>query len=150
MASLLAINGEVQQLQQCDQCCAGESTESTHNRVPARSSPQSRDLAQGSHLVSRVLDPFRRDPSITQIKWKTRGHDQAPGLHDALQQYGFHPEEPKSIMVGMQDMVFGRTNDHMAESLLQRLALGDGMQLWVAVSELNSTTLPASDGEPMM
>src|SRR6185312_17173097 len=32
--------------------------------------------------------------------WKTRGHDHAPGLHDALLQNGFTPDDPESIMIG--------------------------------------------------
>ena len=34
------------------------------------------------------------------MEWKTRGHDHAPGLHEALLANGFVPDEPESIMVG--------------------------------------------------
>jgi len=34
------------------------------------------------------------------VEWKTRGHDRAPGLHDALVSNGFAPESPESIMIG--------------------------------------------------
>ena len=34
------------------------------------------------------------------MEWKTRGHDRAPGLHDALVSSGFVPDEPESIMIG--------------------------------------------------
>jgi len=37
---------------------------------------------------------------VTQVEWKTRGHDRAPGLHDALVSSGFVPDEPESIMIG--------------------------------------------------
>ena len=37
---------------------------------------------------------------VTQVEWKTRGHDHAPGLHEALLDHGFEPEEPESIMIG--------------------------------------------------
>jgi ribosomal protein S18 acetylase RimI-like enzyme len=50
--------------------------------------------------VERALDHYRRDPRITSVEWKTRGHDRAPGLHDALVRNGFVPEEPESIMIG--------------------------------------------------
>ena len=40
------------------------------------------------------------DAAITRVEWKTRGHDHAPGLHEALLQNGFVPDERESIMVG--------------------------------------------------
>lgn len=51
-------------------------------------------------LVGQALDHFRADPSIARVEWKTRGHDHAPGLHEALLAHGFTPDEPESIMVG--------------------------------------------------
>ena len=51
-------------------------------------------------LVSQALDHYRGDPAITRVEWKTRGHDRAPGLHDALVAVGFEPDEPESIMIG--------------------------------------------------
>src|SRR6478672_11294535 len=40
------------------------------------------------------------DAAITRVEWKTRGHDRAPGLHEALLERGFTPDEPESIMLG--------------------------------------------------
>jgi hypothetical protein len=51
-------------------------------------------------LVERALAHYRDDPSIWRVEWKTRSHDHAPGLHDALLRNGFEPEEPESIMIG--------------------------------------------------
>lgn len=51
-------------------------------------------------LVGQALEHFRRDPQITTIDWKSRGHDHAPGLHEALLAHGFSPDEPESIMIG--------------------------------------------------
>ena len=117
-----------------------------------------------AELVEQALAHFRADPAVTRVEWKTRGHDHAPGLHEALLTHGFVAEEPESIMLGqaralavdvplpdgvtvrrvsaeadvramsaMQDEVFGDpVSDDMAESLLRRLALDDGMELWVA------------------
>ena len=51
-------------------------------------------------LVGRALDHFRADPDITRVEWKSRGHDRAPGLHEALLVHGFLPDEPESIMIG--------------------------------------------------
>ncbi len=44
-------------------------------------------------------------------------------------------------------MAFGRTNDHMAESLFKRLALATGMQLWVA--EVDGQIVSAGRNEPV-
>lgn len=131
-----------------------------------------RDLADTDaetmrRLVSRALDHYREDPEMTEVEWKTRGHDRAPGLHEALLTNGFEPDEPESIMIGparmldvevslpagvtlrrvteeedvrattaMQHAVFGSSDSgDMAQALLQRLALEDGMELWVAEVE---------------
>jgi ribosomal protein S18 acetylase RimI-like enzyme len=51
-------------------------------------------------LVDEAIAHFRADGGITKVEWKTRGHDHAPGLHEALLEHGFVPEEPESIMIG--------------------------------------------------
>jgi len=51
-------------------------------------------------LVSEALAYYRADPDIVRVEWKTRGHDHAPGLHQALLRNGFVPDEPESIMIG--------------------------------------------------
>ena len=43
---------------------------------------------------------FTGQPTITRVEWKTRGHDRAPGLHDALVSNSFTADEPESIMIG--------------------------------------------------
>ena len=115
-------------------------------------------------LVPEGLAYYRADPEISRVEWKTRGHDHAPGLHEALLENGFIADEPESIMIGearllavevplpegvtlrrvteeadvramsaMQDEVFGDlVSDAMANAILRRLALDDGMELWVA------------------
>src|SRR5690349_17116055 len=47
-------------------------------------------------LVEGALEHYRAQPAIRQVEWKTRGHDHAPGLHEALLAAGFVPEEPES------------------------------------------------------
>lgn len=51
-------------------------------------------------LVPHVLAHYRTDPEINRVEWKTRGHDHAPGLHEALLENGFTPDEHESIMIG--------------------------------------------------
>ena len=51
-------------------------------------------------MVGAAVAHFESDPEITRVEWKTRGHDRAPGLHEALLAHGFTPDETESIMVG--------------------------------------------------
>lgn len=120
-----------------------------------------------SMLVTQTVAHYSEDRQINRVEWKARGHDWAPGLHEALVKNGFEPDDPESIMIGearaldievplprgvglrrvseendvramsaMQDEVFGNpVSDHMAEELLRRLDLNDGMELWVAETE---------------
>ena len=114
--------------------------------------------------VVEALAFYRSDPSTVGVEWKTRGHDHAPGLHDALLSNGFEPDETESVMIGpasalnvevqlpsgislrrvteerdiramsaMQDEVFGTdASEGNADAILRRVALDDGMELWVA------------------
>jgi hypothetical protein len=50
--------------------------------------------------VKAALDHYRADPGVTSVEWKSRGHDRAPGLHEALLANGFVQEEAESIMIG--------------------------------------------------
>ncbi len=64
-----------------------------------------RDLGQAgretiAQWVEQTVAHYLRDPDITRVEWKTRGHDRAPGLDDSLCQHGFRPDETESIMVG--------------------------------------------------
>ncbi len=129
--------------------------------------PDGADAENVAELVGLVLDHYRQDPEVTQVEWKTRGHDRTPGLHNALVGNGFEPQEQESIMIGraqlldvdvvlplgvtlrqvrveadvramaaMQDTVFNSAiADETAQALLRRLALDDGMELWVAEAE---------------
>jgi ribosomal protein S18 acetylase RimI-like enzyme len=53
-----------------------------------------------TELVEQALAHFQADPTITEVEWKTRGHDHAPGLNEALLAHSFVAGEPESIMVG--------------------------------------------------
>lgn len=58
------------------------------------------DEAGVRDLVAAARAHFEALPEITEVEWKTRGHDEAPGLHEALLAAGFEPDEPESIMIG--------------------------------------------------
>lgn len=125
------------------------------------------DSESARRLVAEVVAYYAADPEVSRVEWKTRGHDYAPGLHEALLEHGFSQDEQESIMIGeaqalsidvplpqgvtlrritdasdvramsaMQDEVFGDpVSNAMAEALLHRLSLGDGMELWVAEAD---------------
>ncbi len=58
-------------------------------------------------LVGRALVHYTSSPEIRRVEWKTRGHDHAPGLHEALVAGGFAPGEPESVMVGELRLLAG-------------------------------------------
>jgi len=58
------------------------------------------DAATIASWVSKTLEHYHADPEIDRVEWKTRGHDHAPLLHQALVRHGFRPQEPESIMIG--------------------------------------------------
>ena len=39
--------------------------------------------------VEQAVAHYRADPHVRHVEWKTRGHDRAPGLHEALLVNGF-------------------------------------------------------------
>ncbi|GAB3705083.1 GNAT family N-acetyltransferase [Mariniluteicoccus flavus] len=51
-------------------------------------------------LVSETAARFRDDLRISQVEWKARGHDAAPGLHEALVCHGFVQGDVESVMIG--------------------------------------------------
>ena len=51
------------------------------------------DGAVIARWVEGALAHYREDPGITRVEWKTRAHDRAPALHDALVRNGFVPGE---------------------------------------------------------
>jgi len=132
-------------------------------------------------LVEAGLAHFQANPEITQVEWKTRAHDHAPGLQQSLLGHGFVAEAPESIMIGaaqrlavdvplpdgvtlrqitedcdvramtaVRAQAFGDSVAEgvaMADALLRRLALDDGMELWVA--EADGLVVSAGRLEPV-
>jgi hypothetical protein len=58
------------------------------------------DADEVRRLVAEGLARLTADPDVTRVEWKTRGHDHAPGLHEALLAHGFVAGEAESVMVG--------------------------------------------------
>ncbi|GAA1727424.1 GNAT family N-acetyltransferase [Microbacterium paludicola] len=58
------------------------------------------DAGEIERLVAEALAHYEADGAVVKVEWKTRGHDRAPGLHDALIARGFEPEDPESVMIG--------------------------------------------------
>lgn len=92
-------------------------------------------------LVATALNHFKADPHITEVEWKTRGHDHAPGLHEALLANGFIPGTPESIMIGP------------LEALAADVPLPPGVTLRKVTSEADIRTMSAvadkAFGEPV-
>jgi len=53
-----------------------------------------------SELISETLAFLGERPEIASAEWKTRGHDDLPGLHALLVGAGFEPDEVETVMVG--------------------------------------------------
>lgn len=51
-------------------------------------------------LVQAVVEHYQRDPRVDHFEWKTRGHDDLPGLADTVRRHGFDFEEPETVMAG--------------------------------------------------
>jgi len=104
--------------------------------APGRGFISYRDLAGADapeieELVERALAHYRDDPSISRVEWKSRGHDRAPGLHEALVRNGFEPDEPESIMIGE------------ARLLAVDVALPDGVELRRVTAEADVRAMAA-------
>ena len=141
--------------------------------------PRGDDAEAMIQLVRPTVDHYRQVPEITRVEWKTRGHDRIVGLHAALMDNAFEPDEQESIMIGrarlldatvplpkgvtlrkvrdeadvramtaMEDLAFGsEMSDALTQALLRRLALNDGMELWVA--EADGQIISAGRLEPV-
>ncbi len=51
-------------------------------------------------LVAATVEHFADETAVEQFEWKTRGHDDLPGLHEVLLDAGLVPEEVETVMVG--------------------------------------------------
>lgn len=93
------------------------------------------DAAEIERLVGEALAHFVARPEVTKVEWKTRGHDRAPGLHEALTGNGFRAEDPESIMIGE------------AQALVVDVPLPDGVRLRRIHEEADIRAMCAMQGE---
>ena len=70
----------------------------TYRNLEVEGRPADEDSVR--RLVEQALAHYEAVPEIQRVEWKTRGHDHAPGLHEALVDHGFVPDEPESVMIG--------------------------------------------------
>lgn len=70
----------------------------TYRDLDTDEGPATQESVRG--LVTAALDHYVAQPEIRKVEWKTRGHDHAPGLHDALIAAGFEVDETESVMIG--------------------------------------------------
>lgn len=59
-----------------------------------------RELDDPAARVEDIVALIASDASIVQVEWKTRTHDDAPGLGEALIAAGFAPGDVESVMLG--------------------------------------------------
>jgi hypothetical protein len=93
------------------------------------------DREQIHTLVREAVAHFRADPTITRVEWKTRGHDQAPGLPESLLDNGFTADEPESIMIGE------------ASALAVEVSLPEGVTLRTVTDERDVRAMSAMADE---
>ncbi|WP_405002709.1 GNAT family N-acetyltransferase [Georgenia ruanii] len=93
------------------------------------------DAGAIDRLVRAALAHYRADPEIGRVEWKTRAHDDAPGLHQSLLRHGFVPEEQESIMIGP------------AQRLAVDVPLPDGVRLRRAAEESDVRAMSAMSAQ---
>ncbi|WP_030441961.1 GNAT family N-acetyltransferase [Actinoplanes subtropicus] len=96
---------------------------------------RSLDGADPDRLVPEALSHYQATPEISRVEWKTRGHDHAPGLHDALLANGFTKGDQESIMIGE------------ASSLAVDVPLPDGVTLRTVTEERDVRAMSAMADE---
>lgn len=93
------------------------------------------DADEVRRLVAAALEHYRADESIGSVEWKTRGHDRAPGLPEALLAHGFVAEEEESIMIGE------------ARALALDVALPEGVSVRRVTAEADVRAMAAMQDE---
>ncbi|RII42247.1 GNAT family N-acetyltransferase [Galactobacter valiniphilus] len=79
---------------------AGLGVDPEHPDTPA-------DRARVDEVVRRIVAWRDARPELSEVEVKTRAHDRAEGLSEALAAAGFEPEEPESVMIGPLEGLVG-------------------------------------------
>lgn len=117
------------------------------------------DAGEVSTLVAQALAHFRDGTDVSSVEWKTRQHDEAPGLEQALTAHGFVAEEPESIMIGeaaalavevpvpegVEIRRIASVDDVWAAAEMQGRVFDD--PLWRSRAETTQRRFEASDGQ---
>jgi hypothetical protein len=72
---------------------------------------QDADASTIAAWVRHATQHFRAEAGVKSVEWKTRAHDSAPGLHEALVAAGYVPDDPESIMIGEAAALAANLND---------------------------------------
>lgn len=67
------------------------------------------DGPDGGHaldaLIARTVEHFRDATDVSEVEWKTRGHDRPADLLDRLTRHGFDAQEPETVMIGEAELL---------------------------------------------
>ena len=80
-----------------------------------------------AQLAGEALEHFAVQPQITEVEFKTREHDHAPGLAERLQALGFVAEASESIMIGPLQALFSDGRDPAGVEL-RRVSASDEIE----------------------
>lgn len=86
-------------------------------------------------LVAATRAYFEGRPAVTEVEWKTRGHDVAPGLPDILREREFESQDVESVMLGE------------AEAMAVDVALPPGVSVRRITAEADVRRMTAMQGE---
>lgn len=105
-----------------------------------------RELDNPSARVDEVVGLLADDPSIRHAEWKTRTHDDAPGLEDALSTAGFVPEPAESVMLGDAIALVGA--EPPSGVSVRKLTAADDMRAALEVQDSVFGGTPKADRDP--
>ena len=83
-----------------------------------------RDLGDGgaetiTEWVEQAAAHYRADPHVRHVEWKTRGHDRAPGLHEALHLPRLTEERARSAL-GLGKQLMNSDSTEFSRPILER------------------------------
>ncbi|MCQ9343233.1 hypothetical protein [Corynebacterium kozikiae] len=111
----------------------------THRQLPRYLDP--------TPLIQGALRSLTQDPSITEIEWKTRGHDVNQFLPGALEALGFVRQDPETVMAGSTSSVIACAPELPSEYAIEQMnSFEDITQAMVVSSQVFEMDTPESLG----